>query len=354
VALREADVRFPSRIALLASVLAALFLGACGGAPARPAEVPTWERPGLAGAVRPEMGSPQPGERAPDFELPGLDGAATRLSSLRGSWVLLHFTASWCPYCDSEIAHLGELADAYAPRGLRVVVVDVKEDAAVWTPYARAHVARSIIALNDGSGEASKRFAPPRAQPSFTDRAQVALDSTLIIDPSGTIRLFLMPDSAHFDPTFAGVRRELDRVLANDSRVGAAAEESLPPERVVDIATASGDGEVLVTLGVRAGYHIMSNEPSEPSYVATRIRFDADDDVELGPAVFPPASQLALDQRSIAVFSGAVRVTVPYRLRAGRPATARALHGTVSYQACTTGRCLFPVTRPITVSLSAS
>ena len=31
------------------------------------ADVPVWQREGLGGAVRPEMGSPQPGEAAPDF-----------------------------------------------------------------------------------------------------------------------------------------------------------------------------------------------------------------------------------------------------------------------------------------------
>ena len=67
----------------------ALSVAGCSGAHGGDA----WTRPGLGGAVRPEMGQPQPGSDAPDFVLPSRDGSALRLSSLHGSWVLLHFTA---------------------------------------------------------------------------------------------------------------------------------------------------------------------------------------------------------------------------------------------------------------------
>lgn len=178
----------------------------------------TWERPGLGGAVRPEMGAPQPGMMAPDFELHSTRADATvRLSSLRGSWVVIHFTASWCPYCDSEVHHLGEMATTYASRNVKVVLIDVKEDARAWRTYADAHVAPSVIALHDANGAVATSYAPPHAQPSFDDRANVVLDATLIVDPKGNIRLFLLPDTAHFDPTFVALRAELDRALAESS-----------------------------------------------------------------------------------------------------------------------------------------
>jgi thiol-disulfide isomerase/thioredoxin len=274
------------------------------------------------------------------------------LSSLRGSWVLLHFTASWCPYCDAEIAHLSELSDDYAARGLHVIVVDVKEEAALWTSYARTRVAPSLIALHDALGNASQRFAPPRAQPSFEDRAQVALDSTLIVDPAGTIRLFLMPDSAHFDPTFSAVRRELDRLMAEPTKKLEAGAESVAPERVVTITTTSSGRDVVVTLRVLPGYHIMSDQPSQPNYIPTRVRLDRGDDVELGPPAYPRATPFALSDRSIATFTGDVEIRVPFRVREGGAAAVRTLSGTVSYQACTATRCLFPEKRSISVALA--
>jgi len=286
--------------------------------------LPVWEQPGLGGAVRPEMGGPQPSSLAPDFELPADAGGTFKLSSLRGSWVVMHFTASWCPYCDSEIAHLGEMADGYAARGVKVVLVDEKEPEAHWRAYAAGHVAKSVVGVRDEDGSAALRYAPPRAQPSFADRSQVALDATLIVDPEGIIRLFLLPDSAHFDPTFVAVRGELDRMLAAD---------------VVHVALSSSPGKALVaTLDVAPGYHVMSHTPSEPEYVPTRVEADAGD-VAFGEPTYPRGP----------TYERSARVVVPY---VAPKAGTRLVAVTVSYQACTASRCLFPTKRRIEANLT--
>jgi peroxiredoxin len=218
----------------------------------------TWERPGLGGAIRPEMGPPQPGDNAPELDLPSAVGPArVRLASLRGSWVLMHFTATWCPYCDAEVAGLGELADAFEARGVKVLLVDVKEEPALFGAYAREHVAESVESLIDADGAVAARWAPPRAQPSFSDRSQTMFDSTVIVDPVGKIRLFLFPDTAHFDPTFRAVREELDRMLTESGRPEP---PLLPAEEVVSIAAAApsaidrgADASVVVDLNVATG-----------------------------------------------------------------------------------------------------
>jgi peroxiredoxin len=325
----------------------AVLLTACGGAGVGvpPKVPPTWERPGLGGAVRPEMGSPQPGEAAPELALPDLEGHEVSLASMRGGWVILHFTATWCPFCDSELGHLGELAEAMAPLGVRTVIVDVKEDVGVWHAYARAHAARSVVALHDATGRVSARFAPERAQPSFLDRSEAVLDATLLVDPKGTIRLFLLPDSAHFDPTFVAVRRELERLLA---------EEPGPPRAplrpVVDIkaspgtAAAGEHAELRVMLDILPGYHVMSNRPSEPNYVATRVVVEGAPGIVAGEAAYPPPASFALAGRAISTFEGAVEVVVPLEVAPDAEPGPRDLRGTARYQACDRARCLFPVT----------
>jgi peroxiredoxin len=319
---------------LLALAALAVLVTACGAAAV--SVPPTWERPGLGGAVRPEMGSPQPGDAAPELALPDLEGHVVSLASMRGSWVVVHFTATWCPFCDSEVEHLGALADAEASRGVKTVIVDVEEDARVWHDYARKLVAPSVVALQDVSGAAAAHFAPPRAQPSFDDRAQAVLDATLIIDPGGVIRLFLLPDSAHFDPTFGAVRAEVERLVPPPVvAVGAA------PRTV----TAGEHAELDVRLDIASGYHVMSDRPTAPTYVATRVAVDGAAGVDVGQARFPGPASFALADRSIATFAGAVDVKVPLDVAPDAGAGPRRMHGTVRYQACTATRCLFPVSR---------
>jgi len=312
----------------------AVLLCACAGT--GPRVPPTWERPGLGGAVRPEMGAPQPGDAAPDLALPDLDGNIVSLSSMRGSWVVLHFTATWCPFCDSEVAHLGSLASAMAPRGVKTVIVDIEEDVGTWHDYARSHVSPSVATLHDANGSVAARFAPPGAQPSFEDRAQAVLDATLIVDPQGKIRLFLLPDSAHFDPTFRAVRGELDRLVrAPVVAVGAAPRTVAPGEHT----------ELRVRLDVAPGYHVMSDRPSAPHYVPTRVVVGGAQGVAAGDAAYPPATSFALAGRAIATFEGAVDIVVPIEVAADASPGPRRLRGTARYQACSATTCLFPESR---------
>jgi DsbC/DsbD-like thiol-disulfide interchange protein len=176
-------------------------------------------------------------------------------------------------------------------------------------------------------------------------------DSTLIVDPEGRIRLFLFPDTAHFDPTFRAVREELDRLLTES---GQRQSPPLPPERVVaisvggaDVAAPGAAGEIGVGLEVAPGYHVMSDHPSEPSYIATAVRLDASEGITAGEPRYPASATFHFDDRAIATFHGAIRVAVPIRVDASASPGVHVLSGSVRYQACTANGCLFPVTRPI-------
>jgi peroxiredoxin len=324
----------------LAAPLAALLV-ACASARGE-SQLPTWDRPGLGGAVRPEMGSPQPGEAAPPLALPDLAGNTVSLASMRGSWVLLHFTATWCPFCDSELAHLGTVARALAARSVKTMVVDLEEDAGVWSAYAAKHVDPAIIALYDATGASAARFAPPGAQPSFDDRAQAVLDATLIVDPAGAIRLFLLPDSAHFDPTFRAVRAELETLVPTPTVAVSASPCAAKP---------GGHTEAHVLLIVAAGFHLMSNRPSEPTYIPTRVTLEANAGALTGETQYPPPTLFRIGDRSISTFAGTIDLRIPIDVAEDAPVGSRRIRGVLRYQACTASRCLFPTSQPFEVEL---
>lgn len=66
--------------------------------------------------------------QAPDFTLEDLEGNQVTLSEQTSKGpVLLAFWASWCPPCVQEIPILNEWHEAYGPRGLKILGVNVQE-----------------------------------------------------------------------------------------------------------------------------------------------------------------------------------------------------------------------------------
>lgn len=69
------------------------------------------------------------GDRAPEFVLPAADGTLVSLKEFRGKPLVLHFWATWCPYCKKLQPGLQALAEANAERGLVVIGISFREDA---------------------------------------------------------------------------------------------------------------------------------------------------------------------------------------------------------------------------------
>jgi peroxiredoxin len=203
-------------------LLAALSAG-CGGTAAAPAANPsaaqganptdsTPAEPSIA--VTADMGTPHVGDAAPDFELTAQDGSKVKLSSLRGSVVMLAFVTSWCPFSEAEQPHLKELAEAYAGKNVKVIAVDIKENDAGYKKYLdRAKMPFPVV--RDATGEVAALFTPAQAQPAIKDRSTVIVTSNLVLDPQGKIAFFTIVDTVHFDARLVHARRAIDRELAH-------------------------------------------------------------------------------------------------------------------------------------------
>lgn len=93
------------------------------------------------------------GKSAPDFTLKDISGKDIRLSSFKGSPVLLNFWATWCPYCRKERAELNSLYKEFRDREL--IIISVSTDSSVQT--VKRFIEKSpadYIVINDKDGKA--------------------------------------------------------------------------------------------------------------------------------------------------------------------------------------------------------
>src|SRR4051794_33973681 len=74
------------------------------------------------------------GKRAPDPGFKSLDGQNRKLSALRGHIVVVNFWATWCGPCQEELPRLAKLADSYAGKPVRFVLISIDE------PKSRARI----------------------------------------------------------------------------------------------------------------------------------------------------------------------------------------------------------------------
>ncbi len=70
------------------------------------------------------------GDMAPDFVINEISGKSYKLSDLRGSVVMLQFTASWCSVCVKEMPFIEkEIWLVAKEKGLQVIGIDLDEPA---------------------------------------------------------------------------------------------------------------------------------------------------------------------------------------------------------------------------------
>lgn len=111
---------------------------------------------------------------AADFSLEDSTGALIKLSSYKGSVVLLDFWATWCTGCKVEIPWYIEFQDKYKKSGLSAIGVSLDDDG--WRsvrPFLREHKINYPIVI--GNWDMGTRFG-------FN-----SMPATLLIDRDGKI-----------------------------------------------------------------------------------------------------------------------------------------------------------------------
>lgn len=156
---------------------------------------------------------PMIGQQAIDFKLKGLEGETYSLEAQRGSYVVIHFATTWCPFCNAEAPNLEELWKNYYNKSVRVFIVDVKEEQAlVEKSFERFHF--SFPVLLDTDGEIATKYAPEGVQPALA-RYEVPIASNLIIDKEGKIRFYSLLNTASFDAKLTELKKKLDELISS-------------------------------------------------------------------------------------------------------------------------------------------
>ena len=77
------------------------------------------------------------GAAAPAFSAVDLSGATQSLGASKGEATLVHFWASWCPHCRSDVKLMKELFARYQGKGLRIVTVSIDQDVNKLTQFVK-------------------------------------------------------------------------------------------------------------------------------------------------------------------------------------------------------------------------
>jgi peroxiredoxin len=164
-----------------AGLLAAVLVARDGGGSAPPSAQ-------LLGA--PDGSMPGPGDVAPLFDQPGLDGGRVRLADYRGRPVILTFFASWCLDCEREFPLLNEALVAHADAGLAVVGVTFRDFVDADARAFRARFDATWPAATDDRSEVARAYGVRN------------IPVTFFIGPNGRVvaRVFGITTQAALDP----------------------------------------------------------------------------------------------------------------------------------------------------------
>jgi len=73
-----------------------------------------------------------PGQPAPAWSLPDIDGKITSLADFKGKYVYIDFWATWCGPCLAEVPNYRQLVKDYAGRNVAFISISVDRDKPKW------------------------------------------------------------------------------------------------------------------------------------------------------------------------------------------------------------------------------
>jgi peroxiredoxin Q/BCP len=134
------------------------------------------------------MSELNPGDKAPDFNLPADGGAQIKLSDLKGQSVVLYFyPKDDTSGCTTEAQGFTAAADAF--KAANAVVIGVSKDSVKSHDKFKAKYDLKLTLASDEGGEMVERYGV-WVEKSMYGRQYMGIDrSTFLIGPDGVIKL---------------------------------------------------------------------------------------------------------------------------------------------------------------------
>lgn len=126
------------------------------------------------------------GDKAPDFSLPDESGRLVKLSSLRGSWVVLTFYAEDAtPVCSKQVCSFREPFAEFRELGARVF--GISPDPAATHKAWRAAEKLPFSLLSDEGNKVASRWGAHGKKIMYGREVEGVIRTTAVVDPEGRI-----------------------------------------------------------------------------------------------------------------------------------------------------------------------
>jgi len=101
-----------------------------------------------------------PGYRPPEFSGRDLKGTRQNIARYRDHVLVLHFWATWCPYCRSQIPELIELHEQWADKGVRVLTISTDQATETVRDFVKEqHLPYVVMADSDSERSIASQYA---------------------------------------------------------------------------------------------------------------------------------------------------------------------------------------------------
>jgi len=102
--------------------------------------------------------------------------------------------------------------------------------------------------------------------------------------------------------------------------------------------------KIALQVDINSDFHINSNEPLDPAFIPTEVRFELVDKLSFGEIFFPESElrTFSFSDEELAIFEGKITIFSEVTLKDDFPLGNFVIQGSLSYQACDDQNCYMP------------